>query len=255
MLKAKRELGQNFLTNKDVVQKIIQTADVSEEDTIIEIGAGTGVLTKELARTAKTVIAVEFDRDLIPVLEKKLKQYKNVEIKNRDILKINFSDLSDTSNKLETIKIIGSIPFQITSPLIHKLIYENRWKLATLLIQKEVAKKITATPPQANYLSIFVQSFTTTHCIKTVPKTAFSPVPEVDGAIINLEWEPRQIPAKPKVWSTFLHKGFKHPRKMLRNIFDKSKLEEVNINPRSRPQELTITEWINLHKNIQRTTT
>ena len=182
MVRTKKSLGQNFLTDQKVIRNLVKAANLSKNDTVLEIGAGTGVITRELARQAGKVIAVEFDRDLIPILKLNLKGLKGsetIEVINDDILKLNLKGLKG-------FKIVGSIPYQITSPLIHKLIFEGGWQVAVLLIQKEVAEKIIAQPPKATYLSNFTQAFAEVKVIKNVPKTAFKPQPEVDGAIVKL---------------------------------------------------------------------
>ena len=297
MIQPKKSLGQNFLKDLKVVQDLVNAANITKDDTVLEIGAGTGVITKKLAKQAGRVIAVEFDRDLIPTLQLNLKGLKNVEIISEDILELDVNRIykrtlrhserqrriSDGTQeilrpdksglrmtKLPRFKIIGSIPYQITSPLIHKLILEGGWSVAVLLIQKEVAKKITAQPPQAAYLSNLAQMFTKVELVRIVPKTAFWPQPKVDGAIIKM-YRDTEIPKHrntghrplrhpepvsgsdrldiaPKEWSGFLHRGFAHPRKMLNKSFPKDILEKAGIDPTKRPQELTIAEWVKIYR-------
>ena len=116
MVTHKKDLGQNFLVNKKIIRDLVETAKISENDTVLEIGAGTGNVTKEIAKRAGKIIAVEFDRDLIPTLQNNLNDYNNVTILNKDILKINLSQLEIRNSELEISAIVGSIPFQITSP-------------------------------------------------------------------------------------------------------------------------------------------
>lgn len=239
-MKSKKALGQNFLVNKTVVSELIKTADLSNNDTVLEIGAGKGFVTEELAKLPKKVIAVEFDSGLISTLKSNLGTYENVEIVNQNIL-----SYLDSSKKKH--KVVGSIPYQITSPLIHKLLtLKNPPLLITLLVQYEVAKKITALPPKATYLSNFVQTFADVKYIKKVSKKAFRPIPKVDGAIIKIIPHAERYPLNAKSYSKFLHKGFSTPRKMLNKVFNPDVLKATEINPKRRPQELETVEWMKL---------
>lgn len=246
MIKAKKKFGQNFLTNPKISNTIIKSANLNKNDVVLEIGAGTGILTQKAASEVQKLYTVEIDQDLIPLLKVNLKNSENVEILNRDILQIEIGKY----NKNKNLKILGSIPFQITSPLLHKLIEENCWEVAVLLIQKEVADKITAKPPQANYLSIFTATYVNANKIKNVPRTAFEPQPQVDGAVVKLEPIERTT-INPQKWGTFLHLGFKQPRKMLRNIFPETQLRKAEIEPQARPQQLTIDNWLDLYQTVE----
>jgi len=257
MSKPKKEFGQNFLIRKSVVNDLLRVTDLSKKDVVIEVGAGKGFVTEELSKTVKNVIAVELDRDLIPILKDKFPSTSNAEIINDDILNLldqHFNDLNHyTKNKF---KIVGSIPYQITSPLIHKILYlEHLPTSATLLVQYEVAKKITASPPKANYLSIFVQTFAEVKYIKKVKKESFRPIPKVDGAIINISFPASAkggSVSDRKRYSRFLHKGFSSPRKMLNKIFSSNILENVGISPQARPQELSVEQWLKLYTNTNK---
>jgi len=202
-LRPKRSLGQNFLVDKSVVEDLVKSSQVKKTDTVLEVGAGTGAVTKNLARLAGKVIAVEFDSDLIPTLKTHLRGIKNVEVVNADVLDLDPEYFRSSS------KIVGAIPYQITSPLIHKILHSQfRPKSITFIVQKEVAEKIAATPPDATYLSNFVANFGEARIIKVIKPGAFSPQPKVDSAIIHIELYP-----KPKVEDTlklekFLHHGF-----------------------------------------------
>ncbi len=245
-VKPKKRFGQNFLVDQKVVAGLVAAAELTEVDTVIEIGAGTGVLTKELAKQAGKVIAFELDRDLIPVLKKELQGFDNVKILNQDFLRFTIVDLRFTNYKL-----VGSIPYQITSPLIHKLLTLGpRPSLVVLLIQKEVAEKITARPPKATYLSNIVKLLGEVEIVRVVSKTAFWPVPEVDGAIVKFKIQSSKFKVDVEDFQKFLHRGFQHSRKMLRSKFDASALERCDIDPKRRAQTLTFEEWIKLYKTI-----
>ncbi len=305
MITPKKNLGQNFLVDQKVINNLVKTAQITKNDIVLEIGAGTGHVTQELSKRAKKVLAVEFDRDLIPVLQKNLQNHANVKIINEDILKLNLKDMRYAENGTRITTVVGSIPFQITSPLIHKLLRASNWSFGgegrrssealakeekklsfchsgldpesdrpgcqilnqvqddnqrleisaapeiTLLVQREVAEKITAAPPNATYLSNFVRGLADVKYIRKVPKKSFQPQPKVDGAVIKIEPHYDVLinhNINPQEWSDFLHKGFKHPRKMLRNTFENPALKTASIDPTTRPQELEVTQWINLLK-------
>jgi len=256
----KKRFGQNFLVDEKVVADLITAASLVKEDVVVEVGAGTGVLTKELAKRSGKVFAFEIDRDLIPSLEKNLQEFDNVKLINQDFLKVNNQNLSNTSalhsaKVFTNFKIVGSIPYQITSPLLHKLLsLEPRPSLVVLLIQKEVAEKITARPPKATYLSNIIKLLGEVEIVHPVPKTAFWPAPKVDGAIVKFKVPAREAGrrrSKFKVdvekFQKFLHRGFQNPRKMLRTKFDVADLESCGIDPTRRAQRLEFEEWLKLY--------
>lgn len=244
-MKSKKKYGQNFLVDGEAIKDLLEAGDICRRDAVLEIGAGTGALTKALAEEAGRVIAVEVDKDLIPLLEKNLADFNNVEIVNRDIL--SFLEVADKTASVPQ-KIIGSIPYQITSPLVHRLVGVNGWQTAVLLVQKEVAEKITARPPRAAYLSNFVQAFADVKLIRTVPKEAFWPRPKVDGAVIKLKIKNQKSKLDPGNWGRFLHRGFTYPRKMLKNSFAEGTLKSAKISGRRRPANLTLAEWVRLYQ-------
>jgi len=256
----KKALGQNFLIKRSVIKILVGAVNPTPEDVILEIGAGTGAVTEELARSVGKVLAVEFDRDLISTLKENLRKYQNIKIINKDILKLDLARIRPKGTAATNFKIVGSIPYQITSPLIHKLIEDLNWSMAALLIQREVARKLAAKPPKATYLSNFVYPFATVEIVKTVPKTAFRPRPKVDGTIIRLVSHRSGLPLSGKLsarkihspdWSQFLHHGFSHPRKMLKNVFSETLLKSVAINPQARAQMLTPTDWMRLFEVLR----
>jgi 16S rRNA (adenine1518-N6/adenine1519-N6)-dimethyltransferase len=264
-LKRRKKFGQNFLRQEKYINALVADATVSPKDTVLEIGPGLGAVTEKLAHLAKKVIAVEFDRDLIPPLQAKFKENTRVEIINDDIL--HFLEHYHPTTRPQDHKIVGSLPYQITSPLLHQLINLPGWEVATFLIQKEAAEKIIAAPPCATYLANFVQAWADVKLITTVPKEAFFPVPKVDGAIIKLKVSARgglmltkfadslsdhQKNLKLKIdsqrWSAFLHRGFAHPRKMLNKIFPAAMLKKAQVDPHRRPATLMLEEWLRIYK-------
>ncbi|HEB13784.1 MAG TPA: ribosomal RNA small subunit methyltransferase A [candidate division WWE3 bacterium] len=242
--KPKKSLGQNFLADEQVAKDLTEAAEIKKSDTVLEVGAGTGVLTKFLAQKAKKVIAVEIDPDLIHHLKKNLENLSNVEIVNTDILTLDISEFSPS-------KIVGSIPYQITSPLIHKILHsQDRPKSITFVVQKEVAEKICAKSPKATYLSVFVENFGKAQIIRTIKPSAFTPPPKVDSAILHID-----LFAKPKIEDTYkveklLHHGFRQQRKMIKHRFPAEVLKDSQIPPHQRPANLTKEDWHRIYRTI-----
>jgi len=248
-----KALGQNFLMDNKVVQKLAQAADLSQEDLVVEVGAGLGVLTKELAHKAGKVIALELDPRFIPYLQSELADYPNVELINIDCLKFDFDIGSDPlhgkgSDPYLIRKVVGSIPYQITSPLLHQLLtLESKPDLVVFLIQKEVAEKLTAKPPDAAYLSNWLKFVGSAEIvINHIKPASFWPQPKVESAIIKIIPNKKVSADKARRFSEFLHKAFSKPRKMLSAVFDRSLLEKAGIEPRQRPQEVEFENWLRL---------
>ena len=244
---AKSHWGQNFLTDPFFVDDLVTAGGVTNKDVVLEIGAGEGEVTRELIKTAKKVYAIEIDPRLIPILTTNLKpQIENgkLQIINEDALRV----LSDSKKilSLEVTKFVGSIPYQITSPFIHFVV--NNFRLpAALLIQKEVAERLTAKPPRATYLSNYIANWGEGKLIRIVPKEVFNPIPKVDGTIVALA--PHTNPKVDTIkFSHFLHRGFSNPRKMLNKVFAKDLLLGLGIDPTRRAETLDLEEWKKLYE-------
>ena len=267
-MKAKKSLGQNFLICPWVVDEIIEGAELSLGDTVLEIGPGTGVLTRPLAAHAKKVIAVEKDEYLAEKLRTALarEKMKNVEIITGDAISLfqTKSRISRLSLESEKYKIVANIPYYLTSHLL-RLVLEHgpRPCLAVLTIQKEVAERITARPPDMSILGLSVQVFCTPRIIKTVPASCFFPKPKVDSAIIKLSdisdnfFTKNKI--KPDLFFKIIRSAFGQKRKILANSLasiagDKKTALEIlhatKINQSSRPEELTLNEWTALCRAV-----
>jgi len=245
-----KRLGQNFLIDKRVLEKIVNAANLSSKDIVLEIGPGLGVLTIELAKRVKKVIAIEKDRRMCEILKKVLKDYKNVEIINADILKIE-------NCKLKIGKLVANLPYYITSPVIRKFLEINpptggKLKLMILMVQKEVAQRICAQPPKMSLLSIAVQFYAEPEIINYVSKKSFYPQPKVDSAIIKII--PKPIPKiNTKKFFNLVKKGFSSKRKMLKNNLGikESLFEELGLNPKTRAENLAVQNWIKLFHKIR----
>jgi 16S rRNA (adenine1518-N6/adenine1519-N6)-dimethyltransferase len=245
-----KKLGQNFLVNPEVLQKIIASAELTVKDYVVEVGPGLGILTTELAQTAKKVTAIELDRHLIPPLKKNLAGFDNVEIKNQDAL--------ETRLPTETYKLVANIPYYITSPLLNHYLQpkshtEKRPSRIVLLVQKEVAQKICAKDKNQSLLSLEVKIFGDPEIAGIVHKSSFFPQPKVDSAIIvvSVHEQPRikdiktffvlakaAFSQKRKTLSNSLTRVLKQPRETIENA-----LKKANIAAQRRPETLTLQEW------------
>lgn len=260
--KLSKSLGQNFITDRSVIEKIIDGSEIGEEDLVIEIGPGIGVLTAEAAEAAMRVVAVEIDKKLIPILEETLGEYDNIRVINQDILK---TDINEIIREERTaghftggVKIIGNLPYYITTPIIMELL-ENGVKAEsiTIMMQKEVADRIKASPGGKTYgaLSVAVQYYCTVEQIASVPKEVFIPRPKVDSAVLRLsvrDEKPVQLTDE-KVFFACIRHGFGQRRKTLLNSLTgvcglskeqvKDVLAEAGVDAVRRAETLSIEEF------------
>ena len=217
-----KSLGQNFLTDKHIIDRIIEGSRIGPEDLVIEIGPGIGVLTAEAAENAKRVVAVEIDNGLIPILEDTLKEYDNITILNQDVLKTDFSAIVSAYKTEGKTKIIGNLPYYITTPILMKLLEERvPADSITVMMQKEVADRIKADPGNKNYgaLSVAVQYYCRVSQIAEVPKEVFFPPPKVDSAVLRMDIrEERPVVLQDEtLFFTCIRAGFGQRRKTLLN--------------------------------------
>lgn len=247
-IKPSKKLGQNFLVDRGVLRKIIQTAELFPKDTVLEIGPGLGILTIELAKRAKEVIAVEKDKKMCEILKDVLnvRDVRNVRIVNNDILNTKY-ELSNTKYKL-----VANLPYYITSPVIRRFLeIKNPPKLMILMVQKEVAQRIVAKPPRMSLLSVAVQFYSDAEIVSCVSKKSFYPQPKVDSAIIKII--PQPIPKiNTEKFFKLVKKGFSSKRKMLKNNLriNSSILENSGLNLKARAENLSIKDWLKLFHKI-----
>lgn len=253
--KQKKYLGQHFLKNKTILEEMARAAEISKKDIVLEVGPGLGSLTEILAERAGKVIAIEKDRELIPILREKFKKIKNMEIIEGDILKIK-------NLKLENYKIVANIPYYITSRFLRLFLSQTRFgpKLMVLMVQKEVAERICAKPNKMNLLALSVQSYAKAEIIRYVSKNFFSPPPKVDSAIIKITpFAPLKVRGAVRVMKINPEKilalaklAFQQKRKMLRGVVKRSSttpLRHLNIPEKyqtKRPEELSLEDWIKI---------
>ena len=220
-LRASKRLGQNFLVDRSVVQGIVDAAELSPEDTVLEIGPGIGTLTQGLAETGARVVAVELDKKLPAVLAETLKGYDNVTIVPGDILKLNIPEILGLREG-ERFKVVANLPYYITTPIIMTLL-EQRLPIERLvtMVQKEVAVRMTARPGSKDYgaLSIAVQYFTVPRMVMDVPPRSILPAPEVTSAVIacHVQEVPTMRPQDEKLFFRLVRAAFGQRRKTLLN--------------------------------------
>lgn len=193
----KKKFGQNFLIDNNILNKIVEESNIAKDDVVVEIGPGMGALTERLVNKAKNVIAIEIDKDLIPILEKKFEGTDNIEIINEDCLKIDFNDIIRKYN-VDNVKVVANLPYYITTPIIMKLLedYSNIITTITVMIQKEVADRLSAKPNSKDYGAITLACEYYSH-IKTVvkvPPSCFVPAPKVHSSVVRMDIKKKVLP-------------------------------------------------------------
>lgn len=246
-VRANKQLGQNFLNNPEVCKLMVELLEIKENETVIELGAGMGAVTEALLpqlNTTNTANLLEIDARFIPHLTELVQKQKQLHtsIVQEDILRY-LAKFTES----QTTKIIGAIPYYITSPILHEIIrMEKMPSIVVLLIQKEVAEKISEEVPETSYLSTITQTFYNTELVANVDKSAFTPSPKVDSAILklSLKSEIKLERDSLRKYEGFLHKAYSNPRKMLNKVFTKEELTKANIDGTLRPQNLTPSDWV-----------
>ncbi len=258
--RAKKRFGQNFLKNLFVVKKIVKALDLSPEDVVVEIGPGTGVLTEELLKTGTKVIAVEKDRDLIPVLKEKFKDFLNLTIINQDIL--DFNPTFDIRHPTSGLKVCGNLPYYLSGKILEIVLesWRPKSKLAVFMLQKEVCQKLVAKPPDMTVLSVINRFLADFKILFSVSRNNFSPQPKVDSAVIKITPKKENIFAREPKLKNFVKSGFAYPRKyLIASLADKLNLEKnslkrhfekLGISEKARPGELSLESWFELYKKI-----
>lgn len=217
-----KKFGQNFLIDPHVLEKIIEAAQITKDDCVVEIGPGIGTMTQYLAESAGRVVAVEIDRALIPILEDTLAAYDNVEIINEDILKVDLRRLVEEKNGGRPVKVVANLPYYITTPIVMGL-FESHVPLQsiTIMVQKEVAERMQAGPGTKDYgaLSLAVQYYASAEVVANVPPNCFIPRPNVGSAVIRLTRyaEPPVEVRNEKLMFAIIRASFNQRRKMLAN--------------------------------------
>ncbi len=259
----KKSLGQNFLFDPAILERIVQAGEVGSDDVVLEIGPGAGSLTRALAEAAARVVAVELDDRLIPLLEDTLGDLSNVEIVHGDILKVNLQSLISTSLNKNNYRVIANIPYYITSAVIrHLLETPVRPTVIVLTVQKEVAERICAAPPEMSILAVSVQVYGTAHVVGQIPAGAFYPRPDVDSAVVRIDLFEQPVIRNEDANKFFevVKAGFSQKRKQIRNALAGGLhlkpseadvlLNAAGIDPTRRAETLTIEEWVDLYRRV-----
>jgi len=249
--------GQHFLVDRNILNKVIRAARVEGKDVVLEIGPGLGEMTLALARQAERVIAVEIDPKLVTILEKKVRDYPNVEVVKSDILRVDFNKL--LSQEKDPVKVVANLPYQISTPLLFRFIESREvFSTFTLMLQKEVAERMVAPPGRKEYgpLSIFMQMFLDLSIHFLIKPSAFFPPPKVESAVIQMTWKDKpMVKAEDEEWFKKIVKGcFGYRRKTLNNALKhsdltlphdtQSRVEKIGIDLWRRPETLTIKEFV-----------
>lgn len=264
--KISKSLGQNFLIDRNILERIIKIAGITKEDCIIEIGPGIGNLTQYIAEAAKFVVAVEIDKALIPILKDTLRDYSNIEIINEDILKIDLHKLIGDRFQNQKIKVVANLPYYVTTPIIMKFLEERvPIESLTVMVQKEVARRIQAEPGTKDYgsLSIAAQYYSEPNILLNVPPSVFIPQPNVESAVIKLEIlkEPKVDVEKEDLFFALIRDAFGKRRKTILNALNTGNLKldknllkgilyESNIDENRRGETLSIEEYALLSNNL-----
>lgn len=276
----KKSLGQNLLIDQASLERITSAAQLTKDDVVIEIGTGTGILTKELAKTAKKVITFEIDKKIIEVAKDYLIDCDNVEIKNEDFIKVDMGSVipakagissiypgmpafagmtAQTSS--QTIKVVANVPYYVTTPIIEKILESKRFSSAVLTVQREFAERMAAKLGTKDYgsFTIFMNFYTEPEIISYIPRSSFLPQPDVGSAIISLKIR-KTPPVDVKNEEAFfkaVRAAFGQRRKTLRNalssVFDikeiDSALKKAGIDPKRRGETLSIREFASIQLN------
>lgn len=217
-----KKFGQNFLIDTGILEEIIEAAQITKDDFVLEIGPGIGTMTQYLCEAARAVVAVEIDTNLIPILKDTLAEYNNVDVLNEDILKVNISKLAEEKNNGKPIKVVANLPYYITTPIIMGL-FENHvpMKSITVMVQKEVADRMQVGPGTKDYgaLSLAVQYYAKPYIVANVPPNCFMPRPKVGSAVIRLDrYEEPPVQVKDeKLMFRIIRASFNQRRKTLAN--------------------------------------
>lgn len=258
----KKSLGQNFLIDKNFVDKIVESADI-ENQNVLEIGPGIGTITYEMAKTAKKVVAVEIDQNLMPILDQNLEEFDNAKVINEDILKVDLKNLVEEEFNGESFKVVSNLPYYITTPIIEKLITTGLpCNDMTIMVQKEVAERMVAGEKDKEYssLSVFIKFYTDAKVIVNLPKSVFMPQPKIDSTILNLKLRIYDNNVNEDTLFKLVRAGFNKRRKTILNsmsdVVSKDNLREafmnLDVKENLRAENLSIDDYIRLANELDK---
>ena len=257
----KKGFGQNFLIDTNVLDNIADAAGITSEDTVLEIGPGFGSLTQTVAERAKKVISLEIDTKLIPILNETLADYNNIEIINKDVLKCDIDELSREKNDGKPFKVVANLPYYITTPIIMDMLEKHSAVTSmTVMVQKEVAERMSAKPSTKDYgaITVLCQYYTEPSIVANVPASLFVPPPKVDSAVLKLKvLDKPSVEVKDEgVFFRVVKAAFSQRRKTLLNCLSanfpipkdeiSTLLESIGIAPSRRGETLSLKEFANI---------
>ncbi|MDY5212313.1 16S rRNA (adenine(1518)-N(6)/adenine(1519)-N(6))-dimethyltransferase RsmA [Intestinibacter sp.] len=265
--KFSKSLGQNFLIDDNVIDRILEGARLSETDKIIEVGPGIGTLTREMGKVAENVVSIEIDKTLIPILQETLADLDNVEVVNEDILKVDVQGLIKEKLSGGPVKLVANLPYYITTPIVMKFLEEDIPVTdIVVMVQKEVADRMNAKPSTKDYgaLSVAVQYYCDTEIVAKAPRHMFVPQPNVDSIVIGLHVrdEKKYVVDNEDIFFKTVKASFGQRRKTLLNSLGglgflskdqiKEALKAANIDEKRRGETLSIDEFANLSNEINK---
>ena len=265
--KFSKSLGQNFLIDDNVIDRILEGARLSETDRIIEVGQGIGTLTREMGKVAENVVAIEIDKTLIPILKETLADLDNVEVVNEDILKVDVQGLINEKLNGGPVKLVANLPYYITTPIVMKFLEEDIPVTdIVVMVQKEVADRMNAKPSTKDYgaLSVAVQYYCDTEIVAKAPRHMFVPQPNVDSIVIGLHVrdEKKYVVDNEDIFFKTVKASFGQRRKTLLNSLGglgflskdqiREALQAANIDEKRRGETLSIDEFANLSNEINK---
>lgn len=264
-----KKFGQNFLVDNGILDRIIESAQIGKDDCVLEIGPGIGTMTQRLAEEAREVVAVEIDKNLLPVLQETLSNYDNVMVINADILKLDLNQIVEEHNGGRPVKVVANLPYYITTPIIMAL-FENHIPLesVTIMVQKEVADRMRVGPGTKDYgaLSLAVQYYAKPEIVTRVPAACFMPRPKVDSTVIRLvRYRTPPVEAADEAWLfAVIRASFNQRRKTLVNGLANADnigvsrqqaenvLKEMGLLPTTRGETLTLEQFAELSNRLIR---
>ncbi|MFA7662805.1 MAG: 16S rRNA (adenine(1518)-N(6)/adenine(1519)-N(6))-dimethyltransferase RsmA [Patescibacteria group bacterium] len=248
-----KSLGQNFLISENVLNRIIEKADLKPADHVLEVGPGLGALTQKIFPLVTELVAIEKDRKMIAILEDRFRDIKNLKIINQDIL-----DFDPTEFGLTDYKVVANLPYQISSSFLEKFLsLKTPPSEMILMFQKEVGEKLCALPGEMSVLSVATQLYAEPEILFQVSNTKFFPVPKVDSVVVRLKLKKIDLKIESKNFFKIVRAGFASKRKKLRNnlksLFPEIDLilQKINLRADIRAEDLTVADWIRLYDFIE----
>lgn len=249
---ANKDLGQHFLVDENSLESIVEAADIQSNERVVEVGPGMGILTKELCKKAKEVVALELDKSMIAIVKTSCIKHTNLRVENVDILKYK-------TDELGVYKVVANLPYYITSAVIRLFLESaNKPEDMVILVQREVAERICAKPSRMSILAVSVQFYGNPSIVEIVPRTAFFPAPKVDSAILKIRvYKKPLFDVDKRIFFRIVKAGFHEKRKQLVNslsgglLLQKDIIEDLlgraGINPMTRAEGLAMIDWYNLY--------